>query len=214
MLQSSAGFNSKIKNKSVEQNIINDYRQRAVTAEVEADKYQKLANTYSLYRLVVFGAFILSVCLAISFDEIAIIVVATVILGIWFSWLIKRQNSSEALKNYFLDVKKVNENEINSIVSKSNIYPDGSWFIDDKHYYTSDLDIFGKSSLFQLTNRGATLPGIIKLATWLNAPASKDVILLRQQAVSEIAEKNDWKIDFQAHLLFSLKQQKEQIKNS
>ena len=197
----------------MEQNIINDYRQRAVTAEAEADKYQKLANTYSLYRLVVFGAFILSVCLAISFDEITIIVIATIILGIWFSWLIKRQNSSEALKNYFLDVKKVNENEINSIASKSNIYPDGSWFIDDKHYYTSDLDIFGKSSLFQLMNRGATLQGIIKLATWLNAPASKGVILLRQQAVEEIAEKNDWKIDFQAHLLFSLKQQKEQIKN-
>ena len=34
----------------------------------------------------------------------------------------------------------------------------------------------------------------------------------RQQAIEEMAGKNDWKIDIQAHLWFSLKQQKEQIK--
>ena len=197
----------------MEQDIINDYRERVTEAGSEAEKYQKLASTYSLYRLVVFGLFILSVCLAVSFDEIIIIVISTVISGLCFSGLITKQNHFEFLKNYFLDIKKVNENEISSITNKSNIYADGSWFIDDKHYYTSDLDIFGSNSLFQLINRCATLPGIIKLAAWLNASANKEVILSRQQAVNEIAEKNDWKIDLQANLLFSLKQQKEQIKN-
>ena len=93
------------------------------------------------------------------------------------------------------------------------MYENGSLFVNDKHNYTSDLDIFGNGSLFQLINRAATFPGIIKLAKWLNAPASKDVILSRQQAVTEITNKNDWKIDMQAYLLFSLKQQREQIKN-
>ncbi|MDB5141948.1 MAG: hypothetical protein JWQ66_661 [Mucilaginibacter sp.] len=200
-------------NKKMEQDIINDYSERVAAAKDLADKYQKLANNYSLYRLVIFGLFILAVCLAISVDQILIIVISAILLGFCFSWLITKQNHFEKLKNYFLDVKKVNENEIASILNKANIYPDGSWFINDKHYYTSDLDIFGSNSLFQLINRGATLPGIIKLAAWLNAPADKNTILSRQQAVNEIAVKNDWKIDFQAHLLFSLKQQKEQIKN-
>ena len=39
------------------------------------------------------------------------------------------------------------------------------------------------------------------------------MILLRQQAIDEIAHKNDWKLNIQANLLFSLKQQREQIKN-
>ncbi|MDB5151543.1 MAG: hypothetical protein JWR54_294 [Mucilaginibacter sp.] len=195
------------------QNIINDYRERVTAAGAQADKYQKLVSNYSLYRLGIFGLFILSVCLAVSFDEIIIMVVTAVISGLCFSWLITKQNYFESQKNYYLDIKKVNENEMASILNKSNIYPDGSWFINDKHYYTSDLDIFGSNSLFQLVNRGATLPGIIKLAAWLNASSTKEVILSRQQAVNEIAAKNDWKIDLQAHLLFSLKQQKEQIKN-
>jgi DNA mismatch repair ATPase MutS len=197
----------------MEQDIINDYKQRALFAQAEADKNAKLANTYSLFRLGIFGLFILSVCLAVSFDEIIIIIVSAVILGLCFSWLITKQNHFESLKNYFLDIKKVNENELANIVSRSNIYHNGSWFTDDKHYYTSDLDIFGSNSLFQLINRAATLPGIIKLATWLNTPAEKKIISSRQQAIDEIAGKNDWKIDIQAHLLFSLKQQKEQIKN-
>ncbi|MDB5024759.1 MAG: hypothetical protein JWP78_2514 [Mucilaginibacter sp.] len=193
--------------------MINDYRQRVTAAEARADEYQKLVSNYSLYRLGIFGLFILCVCLAVSFDEIMIIVVTAVISGLCFSWLITKQNHFESLKNYYLDIKKVNENEISSILNKSNIYHDGSWFINDKHYYTSDLDIFGSNSLFQLVNRSATFPGIIKLAAWLNASATKAVILSRQQAIEEIATKNDWKIDFQAHLLFSLKQQKEQIKS-
>ncbi|MGZ3820098.1 MAG: MutS-related protein [Mucilaginibacter sp.] len=197
----------------MEQEIINHYQERVTLAAAEVDKYQKLANSYSLYRLVIFGFFILSVCLAISVDEILIIALSVIILGFSFSWLIKKQSHFESLKNYFQDIKKVNENEIESILSRSNIYPDGSWFINDKHYYTSDLDIFGSNSLFQLINRAATLPGIIKLATWLNASAPKDVILSRQQVVKEISQKNDWRIDIQAHLLFSLKQQREQIKN-
>lgn len=197
----------------MEQDILDDYKERALFAQAEADKNAKLANTYSLFRLGIFGLFILSVCLAVSFDEIIIIIVSAVILGLCFSWLITKQNHFESLKNYFLDIKKVNENELANIVNRSNIYHNGSWFTDDKHYYTSDLDIFGSNSLFQLINRASTLPGIIKLATWLNAPADKNVISSRQQAIDEIAGKNDWKIDIQAHLLFSLKQQKEQIKN-
>ncbi len=197
----------------MEQDIINDYTQRTAFAQQEADKYKTLANNYSLYRLFVFGLFILSVCIAIGVDEIYIIAFSLVVLIICFSWLIKKQSGFETLKNYYLDIKKVNENEVASMQSQANMYDNGAVFVNDKHFYTSDLDIFGSNSLFQLINRAATLPGIMKLAAWLNAPGDKNVILLRQQAVEEIAGQNDWKLDIQANLLFSLKQRREQIKN-
>lgn len=197
----------------MEQNIINDYEARVTAASEQAENYKKLLNTYSLYRLGIFALFILSVCIAISLDETFIILFSLLVLSLCFSWLVTKQDQFEALRNYFQDVKKVNENEINSILNKANMYENGSLFVNDKHNYTSDLDIFGNGSLFQLINRAATFPGIVKLAKWLNAPASKDVILSRQQAVTEITNKNDWKIDMQAYLLFSLKQQREQIKN-
>src|SRR6202000_1383277 len=99
---------------------------------------------------------------------------------------------SGTLKNYFIDIKKINENEIASMQTNANMYDNGAWFNNDKHYYTSDLDIFGSNSLFQLINRSATVPGTVKLAGWLSSPAAKDTIIQRQQAVEEIAANNDW----------------------
>ncbi|WP_428328853.1 MutS-related protein [Mucilaginibacter sp.] len=197
----------------MEQDIINHYQQKVAFARQEADKYKKLANNYSLYRLVIFGLFILAVCVAVSLDQIIIIAFALIVLIFCFSWLIKKQNQYDTLKNYFLDIEKVTQNEVGSMQSQTNIYNNGTVFSNDKHFYTADLDIFGDNSLFQLINRGATFPGIVKLAKWLNSAADKQTILLRQQAVEEIAAKSDWKLDIQAHLLFSLKQQREQIKN-
>ncbi len=197
----------------MEQDIINDYQQRAAFAQAEAGKNAELSTTYSFLRLGVFGLFILSVWLAASVDEIMVIVVSAIVLGLCFSWVVKRQSGFDVLKQYFLDIKQVNENEIANILSYSNMYDNGAIFINDKHYYTSDLDIFGGNSLFQLVNRGATFAGNVKLADWLNVPGDKDAILSRQLAVKEIAGKNDWKLHMQANLLFSLKQQREQIKN-
>ena len=197
----------------MEQHIIDDYRRRVKAATEQVEKYKQLLNTYSIYRLGIFALFILSVCIAVSLDETSIIIFSLLVLSLCFSWLVTKQNQFEALKKYFQDVKKVNENEINSISSGTNMYENGALFANDKHNYTSDLDLFGAGSLFQLINRAATFPGIVQLAKWLHAPASKETILLRQRAIAEIANKNDWKIDMQAYLLFSLKQQREQIKN-
>lgn len=197
----------------MEQHIISDYQSRVKTAAEQANKYKELLNTYSLYRLGIFGLSILSVCIGVSLDDFTIIMLSLFTLSLCFAWIISKQSQFEVLKNYFQNVRTVNENEIGSITARTNIYHNGGCFVNDKHNYASDLDIFGDGSLFQLINRAATFPGIVKLAKWLNSPESKEVILLRQQAVSEIGSKNDWRIDIQAHLVFSIKQHKDQIKN-
>ena len=194
-------------------NILNDYAERIAFAKLEAEKFKKLANNYSLYRLVAFVVFILCVAFAISIDDIYFIGFSLIVLILCFSWLVKSQSRFDILKNYWLDIIKVNENEIASINAYANMYDNGALYSNDKHYYTSDLDIFGTGSLYQMINRAATFPGMNKLAQWLGASAPVNVIKTRQEAVREIAEKNDWKIDMQANLLFSLKQQREQIRN-
>jgi len=110
----------------MEQDIINDYTRRASFAKEEADKFKKLSNEYSLYRLVVFGLFIISVYIAAEADNIYIAVFSLIVLITWFSWLVKKQSHFETLTNYFLDIKKVNENEIGSIQSQANMYDNGA----------------------------------------------------------------------------------------
>ena len=134
----------------MEQDIINDYRRRVSAANQEAEKFKKLANNYSLYRLVAFGIFILSVCVAIGVDEILIIAFSLAALIVCFSWLIKKQSKFDTLKNYYTDVERVNENELKSIETHGNMYDNGTMFGNDKYYYASDLDIFGSNSLVSI----------------------------------------------------------------
>ena len=193
--------------------ILNQYRQKAALAGEEADKFKKLSEKYSLLRLFLFAAFLIAVYAGITLNEVSLVIASVIALLIIFAWLVKKQSGYDASKNYYLDLKTVTDNEINSIQSQLNIYNNGAEFADDKHYYTSDLDIFGPFSLFQLINRAATYPGMKVLANWLAAPAKKDVVLLRQASVKEMSGKTDWKLNFQSYLLFSIKQDKNQISN-
>jgi hypothetical protein len=56
----------------------------------------------------------------------------------------------------------------------------------DSHLYAADLDLFGDGSLFQLVNTAQTRAGEETLAAWLLAPASREVVLARQEAVRDL----------------------------
>jgi membrane protein YdbS with pleckstrin-like domain len=55
------------------------------------------------------------------------------------------------------------------------------------HLYAADLDLFGRGSLFELLSTPRTRGGQDRLAAWLLAPASPEVVLARQAAVRELA---------------------------
>jgi len=195
----------------MEQDILNDYQQRASLAHEEANKYKTLVDTYSFLRLSIFVLLAGAIYIGAVNDTFTIVAIAFIVLILFFAWLVSKQSGFERQMKYFSDLKQVNENEIGSILSYSNLYDNGSRFSSEKHYYSSDLDIFGNASLFQLINRAATTPGNTKLADWLSAPTQKEVILSRQEAVKEISRKNDWKLDVQTRLLFARTQDINQL---
>jgi hypothetical protein len=64
---------------------------------------------------------------------------------------------------------------------------DGARFMNDRHLYAQDLDLFGDASLFQLLCAARTGMGEETLAAWLLDPASPELVVDRQQAVAELA---------------------------
>ena len=193
--------------------VIQTYRNNSAKAQQQANRYSRLINTYSLLRLVVFALMAGAIYLSLKTIGFGLLVVLFTLLLLGFVWLVSQQSYFEQQKQYYTELKTVNENEIASITSSGNIYDNGSQFANEKHHYTADLDIFGKASVYQLINRGATFPGRLILADWLSAPAAKRTILLRQEAVKELAAKTDWKQDMQARLLFANKAPTDQLKN-
>lgn len=196
----------------MDQDIIADYNIRIAAAQGQINKYKKLVDTYSLTRLGVFVLFILMAVLSAIWVNYILMSVSVFAFLLGFGWLVAEQNKHEARLLFFRNLKTVNENEVGSINNRSNIYNNGQEFGSEKHYYTSDLDIFGPGSLFQLMNRCATVLGNVKLAQWLNAPSAKQVILDRQTAVKELSGKNNWRLNLQSSLLFAVKQDKDQLK--
>ena len=76
---------------------------------------------------------------------------------------------------------------------------DGKEYLDGRHPYSYDLDIFGANSIFQYLNRTASLVGKDTLAAWLSTPLM-DVreIKARQETVKELAPMLDWRQEWQA----------------
>jgi len=192
--------------------IINYYHQNAKAAQQQADKFKSDSNTYSFIRLAVFIAMGVFIFVGAMNNNFTVIAVSVPVLLVIFAGLVKKQSIYDKQYKYYSNLKLINDNEIASIQTRSNLYDNGAEFNNEKHFYTADLDIFGNMSLFQLMNRAATRPGRTKLADWLSAPANKPVILERQVAAQEIADKNQWKLEFQTLLLFANKTDGEVLK--
>ena len=71
----------------------------------------------------------------------------------------------------------------------------GSRYLDDRHPYALDLDLFGSGSLFELLNTTCTRSGEDTLAAWLLAPAPAAVVRDRQAGVAELRARLDLRED-------------------
>jgi hypothetical protein len=68
---------------------------------------------------------------------------------------------------------------------------EGNDFADPDHFYAADLDLFGRGSLFQLLSSARTQVGRATLADWMKKTASKEEVLARHAAISELRERHD-----------------------
>ncbi|MCJ8211718.1 DNA mismatch repair protein MutS [Mucilaginibacter sp. RS28] len=196
----------------MQEKIIDQYQSNAAEASQQFNKYERQVNLYSVFRLIDFLLLLASVYYAVKWGDLLFFALSFVVLGLAFAWLVKKQSLFEQQKKYFAALKAVNMNEVDSMANRGNIYSNGSQFYDEKHFYTSDLDIFGSRSLYQLVNRAATYRGNQTLSAWLQKAADRDTIIARQDAIKELAAKNDWKLDVQALLLFNKNEQTDQLK--
>jgi len=179
------------------------YRAQADEAQAEHKKFNKRVNAYSLLRLVVLlvGGYL--IYQSISIESIWLTEVVFILIIVAFAWLVSKQAQFEKEKQFYQALSQVVTNEINCIERHENTYSDGAAYVHDEHIYTSDLDIFGPASLYNLINRCASPQGNAKLASWLSKKADTETILQRQEAAKELALQANWMQHFKASLLFA-----------
>lgn len=103
-------------------------------------------------------------------------------------------------RKYSSSLLEVNINSLKRVKGEWREFADcGEEFMDDKHNYSQDLDIFGKGSVFQWINTCVTYRGRHKLKEVLSKPGgTKEEIIARQQAVHELASKINWRQNLNA----------------
>lgn len=69
----------------------------------------------------------------------------------------------------------------------------GQRYLSHEHAYSSDLDIFGEGSLFQLLCGSRTRLGEDLLASWLSHPAETEAVIERQQAIRELRDRTQFR---------------------
>jgi len=164
----------------------------------EDARLSKLFNQISTIRIITFvAALILAIYVADIPDAKALGIVIVLFL-ISFVILVKWHNRVKYRRNHVRHLKQINEEEMLRIDGDLSSFDGGEEFKSRDHFYENDLDIFGRNSLFQLLNRCTTVTGRKMLAEWLQYPATKLVILKRQQAISELKESPEFCQNFQA----------------
>jgi len=149
----------------------------------------------SMLRLVVF--ILAAVAIYFVSPTTNLILAVIVIFIISFLFLVSRHTDLNYKKEKLLALLKINTTELKVLDRKFHDLPDGSNFKDPLHYYSQDIDLFGKGSFYQYCNRTVLPQGSEKLAHLFTENAI-DNIQEKQEAIQELAHLTDWRQEFSA----------------
>ena len=175
-----------------------NYRDNIKKYDAKLLKLSVLMNRISFLRLFIFVISSIILIYLFSLNLLTPILIVFPLFIVCFGAVIKYHSKIAFLKKHTAFLKGINESEILREECNLEESDTGHQFINQNHPYTSDLDIFGQHSIFQLLNRTTTESGMILLSEWLSEPAPNYEIHDRQKAIKELAQKLDWRQDFQA----------------
>jgi len=180
--------------------ILNDYQNHVEIQKSLISTLKKDLNNISYYRLGLFLLEIILVAVIISFGYHWILGVLMVFPVIAFMVLVKKQVAVQNELNYAEKLLFVFQNEVDLIRTGENKYDNGHQFADELHPYSSDLDIYGNSSLYAFINRSNTVKGMDLLAERLGKTSNIETINARQAAITELMAHIDQTFHFRAGL--------------
>ncbi len=126
------------------------------------------------------------------------VIIATVLLLIIFAKLLFADLANKDAINHLNHLININKDELKFLEGNYHDFPSGNQFAPADHFYSNDLDVYGRASLFQYINRSSSEMGSSRLADCLKSPATSEVIVKRQLAIKELSGKSQWRQQLQA----------------
>ncbi len=171
------------------------YNQELQKHQLDAKDLKKKLLGLSTFRLAVFGITVFAIYFTFSNWQIAL---AIAIVGIVvFLYLLSKYTDLKYKRDVSKALIRINSDEIK--IANGDFYErkNGIEYQNPNHFYSLDIDLFGRGSFFQFINRTAIQEGTNLLANELTANNIK-AIKLRQDAIKELANKPEWRQHFSA----------------
>lgn len=174
------------------------YTQRLQLLEQKMEKLNRFSAVLGWLRFLTVVVTILAVYGSWQLDlwVISLEIVAGIAL---FLVVVSRDTNNRDHKDNTTQLIDVIRKEVRHLHNTYENEYDGSDLQPPHHTYAGDLDLFGKSSLYQYINRCHSEKGKALLAERLLQPLLKSRILLEQEAVRELAAMPEWRHQFQAY---------------
>src|SRR5690554_4844087 len=177
------------------------YEEKIKISNQRIQELARKSNMLSLFRLLIIVGGAILIFQVVQTEDVLLTLSSFIVTVLLFLTLVLFQSKTTAKKKAVERFLHINKNELTVAEDiKQNVYDSGQSRVDDQHIYTSDLDIFGEGSIFQMINRCATLHGNALLSNWLSHPANAVEIEERQEFVQELSSDFPWWQDVQAKL--------------
>lgn len=205
---------------NTEQERLKQYQEEVRGLESKIGELKKKVDRFSFLRvalLVVEVVFVIALANSVKDWAVVLWSLMLVLPIVLFVLVVRKQSALEVILRDQQNLMWIFQNEINIINGLTNGYDDGATFESESHPYASDFDIFGKSSLYALINRGATKIGMGTLAQNLANLNRVDNVLARQEAIKELTSHIHQTFVFRAtlkgHNLQSIEEIKHKLKS-
>ncbi|MGB5819036.1 MAG: DNA mismatch repair protein MutS [Saonia sp.] len=171
------------------------YSNQIKTYKGQLSQIKKRLYVSSMLRLAVFLLAILGIYLV--YGNIRLVVAVVILVIVLFVVLVSRHTDLQYKRDKLLALIKINETEIQVLRRDFLHLQDGSEYKDPLHHFSQDIDLFGKGSFYQYSNRTALRQGSETFAKVLIQNTIED-ITLKQQAIKELAQMPEWRQNFSA----------------
>jgi len=156
---------------------------------------RKQLTLSSTIRLLVFVLTALAIYLL--FGNTKFVFAAALVGIIVFLFLVSRHTDLQYKRDKLMALKRINETEVKVLNRDFHQLPSGDEFKDPTHYFSQDIDLFGRGSFYQFSNRTALQQGSETLAG-LFTENSIENIAQKQEAIEELSTMPEWRHEFSA----------------
>lgn len=130
--------------------------------------------------------------------QLLLFLVLMVVVIAVFLWLVVQDINNNQLITHISHLISINQEELDIRAGQYSGRDDGKKWEIPEHDYAADLDLFGKSSLFQYYNRCTSEQGKQLLAARFQQPLAFSQISEFQEAAREMSSSTAWRQEWQA----------------